>query len=142
MNAPAASDAVTLRAEGVAKAFVSGRVRTQVLDNLSLSIHAGELTLISGPSGCGKSTLLAILSGLQKVDAGRVFALDSALDRLDAGALECFRLRHTVTFCLPAINAHRRASRWNCPCITSAYPGARPPSGPRVRWRRWALPTA
>jgi len=95
MSAMAASDAVTLRAEGVAKAFVSGRVRTQVLDNLSLSIHAGELTLISGPSGCGKSTLLAILSGLQKVDAGRVFALDSALDQLDANALERFRLLHT-----------------------------------------------
>jgi putative ABC transport system ATP-binding protein len=95
MSTVAAGVPVTLRAEGVAKAFVSGRVRTQVLDGLSLSIHAGELTLISGPSGCGKSTLLAILSGLQKVDAGRVFALDSALDRLDGNALERFRLLHT-----------------------------------------------
>jgi putative ABC transport system ATP-binding protein len=84
-----------LHAEGIAKAFVSGKVRTQVLDGLTLSIDAGELTLISGPSGCGKSTLLAILSGLQKVDAGRVTALGSALGQLDSRALERFRLLHT-----------------------------------------------
>lgn len=100
MNRPAPVTATApagpaLRAEGIAKAFVSGKVRTQVLDGLTLSIEAGELTLISGPSGCGKSTLLAILSGLQKVDAGRVIALGSELGGLDSRALERFRLLHT-----------------------------------------------
>jgi putative ABC transport system ATP-binding protein len=95
MSTVAALRPVTLRAEGISKAFVSGKVSTRVLHELSISVHAGELTLISGPSGCGKSTLLAILSGLQGVDAGRVFALDSALHDLDRGALERFRLRHT-----------------------------------------------
>jgi putative ABC transport system ATP-binding protein len=85
----------TLVAEGVCKAFVSGRVRIQVLDGLSLRIEPAELTLISGPSGCGKSTLLAILSGLQPVDQGRVTALGSDLGGLDLRALERFRLLHT-----------------------------------------------
>jgi len=84
-----------LQAEGICKAFVSGQQRTQVLDGLTLSIEAGELTLISGPSGCGKSTLLAVLSGLQKVDSGRVQALGSELGQLDLRALERFRLQHT-----------------------------------------------
>lgn len=84
-----------LQAEGIAKAFVSGHVRTQVLEDLSLRVEPAELTLISGPSGCGKSTLLAILSGLQPVDAGRVTALGSDLGRLDSRALERFRLHHT-----------------------------------------------
>ena len=95
---PVASKSVhlpALRAENVSKAFASGQLRTQVLDGLSLSVDAGELTLISGPSGCGKSTLLAVLSGLQKVDGGRVHALGSELSRLSAGALERFRLEHT-----------------------------------------------
>ncbi|CAM5448163.1 ABC transporter ATP-binding protein OS=Rhodanobacter lindaniclasticus OX=75310 GN=B1991_05460 PE=3 SV=1 [Rhodanobacter lindaniclasticus] len=85
----------SLQAEHVSKAFVSGNQHTQVLDGLSLSIEAGELTLISGPSGCGKSTLLAVLSGLQKVDGGRVRALGSELGQLDLRALERFRLQHT-----------------------------------------------
>lgn len=85
----------TLVAQGVSKSFLSGRVRTPVLENLSLRVEPAELTLISGPSGCGKSTLLAILSGLQKVDAGRVSALNSDLGQLDKRALERFRLLHT-----------------------------------------------
>jgi putative ABC transport system ATP-binding protein len=84
-----------LVAEGVSKAFISGKVRTQVLENLSLRIEPAELTLISGPSGCGKSTLLAILSGLQTVDAGQVTALESDLGQLNKRALEQFRLLHT-----------------------------------------------
>jgi putative ABC transport system ATP-binding protein len=84
-----------LLAESVSKAFTSGHQRTQVLDGLSLSIDAGELTLIAGPSGCGKSTLLAVLSGLQKIDNGRVLALGSELGQLDLYALESFRLQHT-----------------------------------------------
>ena len=99
MTRPAeASQATTppaLQAIGISKAFVSGKLHTQVLENFSLRIEAGELTLISGPSGCGKSTLLAILSGLQKVDSGRVLALGSELGQLDLRALERFRLQHT-----------------------------------------------
>ncbi len=91
----AAPDQLALRATGVSKSFVSGKLRTQVLDNLSLDINAGELTLISGPSGCGKSTLLSILSGLQKIDSGSVQALGSELGQLDLRALERFRLEHT-----------------------------------------------
>ncbi len=87
--------APALQAEGIAKTFISGHVRTQVLRDLSLRIEPAELTLISGPSGCGKSTLLAILSGLQSVDAGRVTALGSDLGHLDSRALERFRLHHT-----------------------------------------------
>ena len=85
----------TLRADKVSKSFVSGKLRVQVLDALSLVIEPAELTLISGPSGCGKSTLLAILSGLLAVDSGRVFALDSELTQLRDRALERFRLLHT-----------------------------------------------
>ncbi|HEY8683267.1 MAG TPA: ABC transporter ATP-binding protein [Rhodanobacter sp.] len=87
--------APALQAEAVSKAFVSGHQRTQVLDGLTLNIKSSELTLISGPSGCGKSTLLATLSGLQKIDSGRVLALGSDLGQLDLRALERFRLQHT-----------------------------------------------
>jgi len=89
------SASISLQARGVSKSFESGRVRSTVLHDLTLDMRAGELTLISGPSGCGKSTLLAILSGLQRPDAGQVTALGQDLDLLDLRALERFRLLHT-----------------------------------------------
>jgi len=84
-----------LVAESLAKSFVTGSVRADVLRGLSIEIEAGELTLVSGPSGCGKSTLLAILSGLLKPDAGRAIALGQDLARLAPLELERFRLHHT-----------------------------------------------
>jgi len=93
MNAPRLP--ATLQASEIRKEFVSGKVRTVVVDRVSLQIHAGELTLIAGPSGCGKSTLLSILSGLQRPDSGEVRALGESLGTLDLSALERFRLRHT-----------------------------------------------
>ncbi|MEO6968079.1 MAG: ABC transporter ATP-binding protein [Rhodanobacteraceae bacterium] len=75
--------------------YTSGKVRTEILRGLSLSIDSGKLTLISGPSGCGKSTLLSILSGLQRPDAGGVIALGEDLWRGDKRALDRFRLVHT-----------------------------------------------
>ncbi|MBI1398380.1 MAG: ATP-binding cassette domain-containing protein [Betaproteobacteria bacterium] len=84
-----------LVARDISKAFVSGQIRTTVLDRLSLEVMAGEMTLISGPSGCGKSTLLSILSGLQSVDAGVVHALGERINDMDKRALERFRLHHT-----------------------------------------------
>src|SRR5690348_18354398 len=84
-----------LIASDLRKGFTSGKLRTEILRGLSLSVDAGQLTLIAGPSGCGKSTLLSILSGLQRPDAGRVIALGDDLWRGDARALDRFRLQHT-----------------------------------------------
>ena len=41
------------------------------LDNMSLSINAGEFVAIVGPSGAGKSTLLRVLNGSVKPAKGR-----------------------------------------------------------------------
>ncbi|HET7561539.1 MAG TPA: ABC transporter ATP-binding protein [Rhodanobacteraceae bacterium] len=75
--------------------YTSGKLRTEVLRGLSLTIDAGQLTLIAGPSGCGKSTLLSILSGLQRPDTGSVLALGEDLWRGNRHALDDFRLQHT-----------------------------------------------
>ena len=90
-----ASSPASLQGHQLSKSFLSGKVRVDVLRDLSIQVRQGELTLISGPSGCGKSTLLSLLSGLQAPDSGRVLALGDDLSQMDKRALERFRLRHT-----------------------------------------------
>ncbi|MBV8520119.1 MAG: ABC transporter ATP-binding protein [Acidobacteria bacterium] len=44
----------------------------RVLDDINLSVNAGEFVCILGPSGCGKSTLLNIVGGFVTPTEGRV----------------------------------------------------------------------
>jgi ABC-type Fe3+/spermidine/putrescine transport system ATPase subunit len=53
----------------VSKSFGS----TRALDDVSLTVNAGEVVSLLGPSGCGKSTLLAIVAGLEAPEAGQIF---------------------------------------------------------------------
>jgi taurine transport system ATP-binding protein len=47
-------------------------VVTTVLEDFSLDIRGGELTVLLGPSGCGKTTLLNHIAGFTRPDSGRI----------------------------------------------------------------------
>jgi putative ABC transport system ATP-binding protein len=76
------------------KAFGSGDGATVALQDVSLELKAGELSLLMGPSGSGKTTLLAVLSALLRPDAGAVWALGHDLWTMSDHDLERFRLQH------------------------------------------------
>ncbi|MCR1955542.1 amino acid ABC transporter ATP-binding protein [Clostridioides mangenotii] len=44
----------------------------EVLKEVSLNIHKGEVVVILGPSGCGKSTLLRCINGLEEFQSGSI----------------------------------------------------------------------
>jgi putative ABC transport system ATP-binding protein len=85
----------TLRGIGLNRAFGQGETKAQALQDVSLELFGGQISLLMGPSGSGKSTLLAVLSGLLRPDSGQVLALDHDLWALSEREQERFRLRHT-----------------------------------------------
>jgi putative spermidine/putrescine transport system ATP-binding protein len=46
--------------------------KTRAVDDVSLSIAAGEFFALLGPSGCGKTTTLRMIAGFEVPDAGRI----------------------------------------------------------------------
>jgi len=55
-----------------ASGLVVLRGARRALDDVSLSLRAGEWTAVVGPNGAGKSTLLSVLAGLRRPEAGSV----------------------------------------------------------------------
>ncbi len=46
--------------------------KTIALNNVSMKIPMGKITVVLGPSGSGKTTLLRIIAGLEKPDTGKI----------------------------------------------------------------------
>ncbi|MTI74642.1 MULTISPECIES: lipoprotein-releasing ABC transporter ATP-binding protein LolD [Stenotrophomonas] len=82
-----------IRAEGLAKTYAEGRMRTPVFDGLELDVAPGETVAIVGASGAGKSTLLHLLGGLDVPTAGEVYVAGQRMSALSDA--QRGRLRNT-----------------------------------------------
>ena len=54
-----------------------------ILDNVSVSVRAGQVCAVTGPNGAGKTTLLRCVAGVLKPDAGKVLLLGNQVDESD-----------------------------------------------------------
>ena len=62
-----------VKIENVTRKYQIGKIETQALRGVSLSIGSGEFTALVGPSGSGKTTLLQMIGCLDQPTTGHVF---------------------------------------------------------------------
>lgn len=60
--------------------FGSGRLRKQILFEISTEIQPGEIVLMMGPSGSGKTTLLTLIGALRSTQEGSMKVLGQELN--------------------------------------------------------------
>lgn len=87
-----------------------GRVKTQVLRNVNMTIERGAFTSIIGASGSGKTTLLNIIGTLDKPTNGEVYIDGSRIDEMSRIAIAALRNRKIgfvfqFHYLLPEFNA-------------------------------------
>ena len=61
-----------LKIEGLSKIFGSGRLEVRALEDINLSVSAGDLVALMGPSGSGKTTLLLCVSLILEPTRGTI----------------------------------------------------------------------
>lgn len=83
-----------IRVEGLTKSFGL----QVILDDISMDIPEGAITIVLGPSGTGKSVFLKHLVGLLKPDKGNIWVGDRNLPTLSEKALYEVRKKFGVLF--------------------------------------------
>jgi len=73
--------------------YGKGALRKQILFDVSTTIPAGQIIMVTGPSGSGKTTLLTIVGALRAAQAGSVRVLGQELNGAGAATLERTRRR-------------------------------------------------
>src|SRR6478735_9600826 len=74
-----------IRLDGVTKRYAGQKAAA--VDNLSLTIPAGEIVMFVGPSGCGKTTSLKMINRLIEPTSGTILIGDNDVRQQNADEL-------------------------------------------------------
>lgn len=83
----------TLKLTNLCKTYVVNKRQNNVLRNINLEIHQGEMVAVMGPSGSGKTTLLYTASGMDEATAGKINFFGRELTALKPNEMADIRLR-------------------------------------------------
>lgn len=95
-----------LDVRGVTKGFDG----VPVLEEVSLSVEAGERLALLGPSGAGKTTLMRLIAGLERPDGGEIY-LDGTLASDRQWQLEPWKRKLGFVFQDPSLWPHLSVSQ-------------------------------
>ncbi|MCU0552995.1 MAG: DevA family ABC transporter ATP-binding protein [Leptolyngbya sp. Prado105] len=82
--------------------YGSGRLRKQILFEVSAAIEPGEVVIMTGPSGSGKTTLLTLIGALRSTQEGSMQVLGEELR--DAPESKLVELRRNIGYIFQAHN--------------------------------------
>jgi len=80
-----------IRVENLSKSFPAGRMKNDVLKDLSFTVNKGDFVVISGKSGAGKTTLMNVVSGVENPDDGNILIKDFDIVKGDRKDIADFR---------------------------------------------------
>jgi len=92
---------VLIEIEHLSKSFPGG---TEVLKDISLEIHKGDIVAIIGPSGTGKSTLLRCLNYLTVPSEGKIRIGECTVDAKSHTKEEVYALRRKSSMVFQQFN--------------------------------------
>lgn len=98
-----------VRLSGISKIYGAGDTEVRALDQVDLTIGAGEFVAVMGPSGSGKSTAMNILGCLDTPTAGRYLFSGVDVSTLSADQRGLLR-RYYLGFVFQGYNLLRRTS--------------------------------
>ena len=120
----------------VSRSYGEGEAQVRALDNVSLTINAGEFVAIMGPSGSGKSTAMNIVGCLDRPSAGEYLFKGIPVQGLDQNRRALLR-RHALGFVFQGFNLLARQSALENVELPLIYKGL--PRAQRVAAARLAL---
>ena len=120
-----------IHAQGLVKAYRTGRAETVVLRGVDLHVTRGECLFLVGPSGSGKSTLLSIFGCVLSADAGELRLFGEDVTQLSPRDQARYRL-HRIGFVFQRFHLFDRLSAWENVRVVFELLG-RPPSVARRR---------
>ena len=92
-----------LELQAISKTYGAGATLVNAVQNINLSVRAGEIVLIMGPSGSGKTTLLSIAGLLLRPSGGSIRMNGVDVTTMDERSLSALRLRQ-IGFVFQAYN--------------------------------------